>query len=285
MRVIARTIGAQTIAGNTDRVLAACPLPKGGRLLSVHGELHMIGEESQSTAQFMAYGIGGEMVPIVDPVTTITYQAIWDDVVVKSNDPSLAAATPRIDFDWITDDATPQLEPGEMDIDALLGLTQGQKEFLPPRIEWVSWAKSRQGGFAAGTPDTFLPSDFKTFSSKRRLIADVPSALMIAISSPLLDETEEVATHVPPSTAGEWYMLQNLRDTLRDMGKAQAGLIEAGAESPYADASTVIRDVVSKDMLDESTTLYNSMTWDALIVATWLLDFPGDSIPKSIDGR
>lgn len=273
------------MAGGTDQVLAALPLPKGGKLISVTGELHMVGEESQDTGKYMAYGIGGELVPIVDPETAINFQSLWDDVIVKSNDPSQTAATTRLDFDWVTNDATPQIEPGEMDIDALLGLTQGQKEFLPPRLEWVSWAKSRQGGFVAGTPDTFLPSDFKTFQSKRRLTADTPSALLIGISSPSLDEVEENATWLSPSSAAEWYMFQNMRETLRDMAKAQAGLTEAGAESPYANASQLITDLVARNMQDEAATQYNAMSWNALLSATWVLDFPGDSIPNTIDGR
>lgn len=285
MIVVARTIGSLTVGGNTDKVLGAMALPKGGKLMSVQGEVHVIGEEDQPTDKFMAYGFSGQMVDIQDPETTQQYQDIWDDVVVKASDPIGVAATNNLDFDWLTNDTVPEIEPGEMDIDALLGLTQAQKEFIPPRLEWISWAKNKQGGFIAGTPDDFLPSDFKTFRSNRKLVAETPSALMLTVSSPVLDETQVIAAHSPPSSAGEWYMLANLKETMRDFGKMNAGLTEAGAISPYLNASVLIGDTVAPDMIDESTTQYNAMSWQALVVATWVLEFPSESIPNTLDGR
>lgn len=285
MRVIARSVGAQQIAGNVDRVVVSMPLPKGGKLISVHGEVHIIGEEDQPTNRFMAWGMSGVLVPIPDPETAITFNALWDNVVVKAADPTLVAATNLLDFDWDTANTGPEIEPGEMDIDALLGLTQGQKEFIPPRLSWMSWAKGRQGGFIAGTPDDYLPSDFKTYRSKRALVADVPSALMIAVSSPVLDEVELLAANTTPASSAQWYQLQNMDETMRDFAKMQAGLTDAGAISPYFDATALIADLVARDMLDESGTLFNSVSWTTLVTATWLLDFPGNSLPKTLDGR
>jgi len=285
MRVIARTIGSQTVGAGTDRVLVGMPLPKGGKFISVSGEIHMIGEESQDTSKFMAYGLSGQMVPVLDPQVSITYNALWDNVIVKASDPVAVAGQTNFDWDWDALTTAPEIEPGEMDIDALLGMTEGQKEFLPASLEFVSWAKSRQGGFILGTPDVFLPSDFKTFRSRRTLVAEEPSMLLIGVSSPSLDEVEVIGAQLSPSSVGQWYMLQNMEETLRDMGKAQAGIIEAGAESPYENATTLIRQLIAKDMLDETTTQYNGQSWQAMISCTWLIDLPGDSLPKSLDGR
>lgn len=264
--------------------MCAVPLPKGGSLISVQGELHMVGEESQDTAKFAAYGLSGHMVPVPEPESAVGFGALWDNVIVKAADPSVAAATTKLDFDWDTADTGTEIEPGEVDLLALLGLTQ-TKEILPPRMEWVSWAKSRQGGFIAGTPDVYLPSDFKTFRSKRRLTAEVPSALMLAVSSPVLDDLRELAAHVTPSSAGEWYMMANMEETLRDFGKGNAGLTEAGALAPYLNASNLIAELVAPPMLDESSTQYNSMSWQALMVCTWILEYPDESIPNTLDGR
>jgi hypothetical protein len=285
MNIIIRTIGAQQVSGNVDRVVCAVPLPKGGKLKGVQGEVHVIGEEDQPTNQFMAWGISGHMVPVEEAETALEFGVLWDQVIVKSADPTTVAATTVLDWDWDTADLSVELEPGEMDINSLLGLSQRDKEFMAPRIEWTSFAKGRQGGFAAGSPDTYLPTDYKTFRSKINLTAEGPSAAMIGFSSPVLDETKVQTADQTPGSAAEWYMLQNMRETLRDMGKAQAGLIEATSDHPYADASTLIGNLVAPDMLDESSTLYNSISWRCLIVATWLLEFPGDSIPNTLDGR
>jgi hypothetical protein len=285
IKVISRTVGAQSISGNVDRVTGAVPLPKGGKLLSAQGEVHLVGEESQDTGLFAAWGISGQLIPVVDPTTAIQYGALWDNAVVKAADPTVSATTNLLDFDWDTAETAVEIEPGEMDIDALLGVTQGQKEFIAPSLNWVSWAKNKQGGFQAGTPDNWLPSDYKTFRTKRSLTADVPSALMIAVSSPVLDERQAQADHVTPATEAEWYMMANMRDTLKDFGKANAGLMEASADKPYTDASTLVGKLVAPDMLDESSTSFNSMAWTVLVVVTWLLEFPDNSIPNVIDGR
>lgn len=285
MLIIAQAIGAQTIGGNVDRVMVGVPMPKGAKLLSVSGEVHMIGEEDQPTNQFMAWGMSGVVVPVPDPDTAIVFGALWDNVIVKSADPTTVAATSLLDWDWDTADTSVQIEPGEMNINDVLGMTEDQKEFLPPRLSWVSWAKSRQGGFVAGTPDDFLPSDFKTFRSQKKITADTASVAMIALSSPLLDETLLLAAHLTPPNEGAWYQLANMTDTLRDFAKINAGLVEAGAESPYANATSRIQDLIARDMLDESSTLYNSMSWTGLLTATFFMDFPGDSLPGTLDGR
>ena len=285
MRIIRRTIGAQTVTSGIDRVIGNAPLPKGGKVLSVHGELHVIGEESMPVDEFSAYGFSAHVVPIVDPETSIGLGALWDDVVVKALDPTTTAATSVLDMDWATDDTSPEIEPGELDVDDLLNMTQGQKELIAPRLEWISWAKSRQGGWVAATPDTYVGSDYKTFSSKRKITAEVPSMALIGFSSPSLDDRMIQSADVTMGSAAEWYMAQNMNETLRDMGKMQAGLTEAGAESPYAEASSLIADLVAPSMLDESTTMYRSCAYDVLCVATWLLEFPGESLPRTLDGR
>lgn len=285
MIIIARTNGAQAIATNTDVVLGAMPIPIGGTLLSVQGELHVISaNEDQLVVGYYGYGFSGEMVPIVAADITDSYQDIWDEVVIKASDLTVSAATRTLDFDWDTLDTGPAIEPGEVDIDSLLGMNQGQKTFIEPRMEWVSWAKSRQGGFIAGTPDDWQPSDFKTFRSKRRLTADAPSAAILAFSNPLFDDVRAAAANGSPDDEGEWYLLQNMEDTMREVGKFQAGLSEVGAESPGANASGVLEEIIAQPLLTDSG-LFLDIAWTAMCSATWVIDYPGDSIPKTIDGR
>jgi len=286
MKIIARTIGARAVASNTDRVLLAMPIPKGGVLESVQGELHILAStEDQPIAKIMAYGITGEMVPIVAADGPTEYQDIWDNVVIKALDPTQSAGTIRLDFDWDTAVTSPAVEPGEIDTDRLLGMTQGQKTFLGPTLEWISWAKNRQGGYTAGTPDDWQPSDFKTFRSRKRLVADGPSAALIAVSSPSLDDLREEAAHLSPATESQWYMMQNMRDTMNEVGKFQAGLSELTAETPGLDASALIEELIAPSMLDENTTIYLATGWIAFASATWVIDFPNSSIPNTLDGR
>lgn len=285
MMVIARTHVAQSIGTNADVVMGGMPIPTGGKLLSVQGELHIIAaNEDQPVIGFNGYGFGGELVPIVESDVADDYQEIWNNVVVKASNLTTTAGTNNLDFDWDTADSGPAIEPGEVDVDALLGLTQGQKTFIEPRMNWVSWAKNRQGGFIAGTPDDWQPSDFKTFRSKRRLTADVPSAAILAVSNPLFDTVIAASADLTPANEGGWYMLQNMRDTMRELGKFQAGLSDTGAESPGADASALIETIIAKSLVTDAA-LFLDIAWIAMCSATWVIDYPDDSIPRTLDGR
>lgn len=285
MKLIARTIGAQAIPTNSDVVLGAMPIPIHGTLESVQGEVHIMASvEDAPVIGFYGWGFSGELVPIVAADVADAYQDIWDNVVIKASDLTITAATNNLDFDWDTADSGPAIEPGEVDVDALLGMAAGQKTFIEPRMEWVSWAKNKQGGFVAGSPDDWQPSDFKTYRSARRLVADVPSAAILTISNPLLDDTRTAAADLTPSDEAEWYMMSNMEDTMRELGKFQAGLSEIGAESPGANASALIQELIAKPMVTDSG-LYLDIAWTAMVTATWVIDYPGDSIPRTIDGR
>lgn len=284
VRIIAKTHYAQNVATNVDVVMGGMPIPTGGKLISVQGELHVITfTEDRPMVGFFGYGFAGELVPIVESDVSDDYQEIWNNVVVKASTLTSVAGTNNLDFDWDTADTGPAVELGEVDVDALLGLTQGVKEIFPPRLEWISWAKSRQGGFVAGTPDDWQPSDFKTFRARPNLVADVPSAAILAISNPLMDQTQVASADTTPTGEAQWFMLQNMTDTLREMAKFQAGLSEVGAESPGSDASIIIQEIIAKAPVTDSA-LFLDNQWTALCSATWVLDFPGDSIPNTIDG-
>jgi hypothetical protein len=284
VRIVARTHGAQHVAANSDVVLGGMPIPTGGRLINVSGELHLItANEDQPLQSFYAYGFAGEVVPIVESDVADDYQEIWNNVVVKASTLTTSAGNNNLDFDWDTADSSPTIEPGELDVDALLGMTQGSKEIFAPRIEWISWAKNRQGGFVAGTPDDWQPSDFKTFRSARPIVAEVPSAAMLTISNPNLDQVISAAADLTPASEAQWYMLQNMEDTMKEVGKFQAGLSEIGAETPGDIASILLQTIVAKAPVTD-TGLFRENAWTAMCSATWILEFPDDSIPNTLDG-
>lgn len=282
MRVISRTIGAASIAVGTDVVVGWCPVPQGGRVLSVQGELHVIGAEESSVIRFQPWGYSAHLVPVDDAETELDIQTLWDQVVVKSLDPSASAGTVTVDLDTDTADTTVEIEPGEMDINELLGLTIEEKELIAPTLRWMSWAKSRQGGFVAGTPDGYLPSDFESFRSRRKLVADAPSMALIGVSNPSADE--EVTSITTPGTVGEWGILGNMELALEQMLLGQIGLTEIGAETPYADIAGFIAELAAPDMLTP-TSVITAVTLTVMCQATWLIDLPDTSIPRTIDAR
>jgi len=284
MRVFRRSIVGRDVPAGEDMVLGFCPIPAGGRLVRTWGRLHMIGPEGLDFVSVAGFGFSGQVLPILDPDTTMFVDNVWDQIVTKAVDPTVAAATVGAEFDWDDNDTRPELEPGELDIHRVLGLFRDPQEFLDPRFELVSWASGRQGGFNVGSnPDAYIPSVFKTFRSNRAIEVDVPSYAMVGVSSPSMDDS--VTTETTISSPGEWAILENIDSALEDLWKIQTGLIESGAESPYAEITTLLEDLIAPPMFTESTSYFVGVTWKAVLECTWEIELQGRSNPSVLAGE
>lgn len=266
-----------------DHVVAWCPMPDGAKLLGVQGELHIIGAEAAPSNQLSAYGFSGELVPIVDPDSGIDINTLWDNMVTKPVAPTTTAATVTVDFDWDTADAAPDTEPGEVDMNDLLGLLDPTKQIFAPHIEWMSFAKGNPIATTAGSPDTYTPRDFKRYRSSRRLIADGASYALLAVSSPDLDNDDTTETTL--TSPNSWGIMENIRNVMNDMWRMQTGMIEAGAESPYDLVSTIVGDWVAPNMIDPVSTLLDPMQHTAFCIADWVLEVPDSGIPRTLDAN
>lgn len=230
-----------------------------------------------------AYGFSGELVPVKDPDSAIDVNTLWDNMVTKPIQPTAVATTSAVDFDWDTADTAPDTEPGEIDLNDLFNLVDDTKEIMAPQLEWMSSAKGFPRSIAAGTPDTYTPSSFKTFRSSRRLTADCPSYALLAISSPSLDN--QSVTHNTLSGVASWAVMENIKNVMNDMWKMQTGLTEGSAERPYDFISATIGDWLSPNMIDPSSTLLDPMQYTAFCIADWIFDVPDTGIPRVLDAK
>lgn len=281
MLVVRDTVVSGTVTIGSDKVAAWAPIPPGGKLLSVTGELHVVADEETPVAQFRGYGISAELVPLTDPDGSITLDVLWDQNVSKTSAAVVAAGSSEIDFDWDTSDSGPDVEPGEMDMNAVTGLLSPGKTMMDPHMEWMSFAKGPGRGFLRvdAASDHYVPTSYKTFRMARTLAADkIPHYAMIALSAPNFDN-EEVA-HSTINTAQGWGILSNLDNIMDDFWRINAGMIEAGAESPYAEISAQVEDLVAPEIVMPATATITQMTsMTFLMTCRWLLDLPDESFP------
>lgn len=286
-RLIRRTIASRDIAVGSDEPLAWAPMSEGMSLVSVTGSLHVLGPEAIPINLFAAYGFSGYVMPVIEPEGgSVGAKATWDTMVTKAVDLVETAATQQIDYDWDTADAGPNIEPGELDPSGLLGIGEEvTKTIIQPRLEMVSWANSRQGGWVAGAPDVYNPSDFKTFRSQQRITADRPSMALLAVSAPSMTDVSEGMNAFETTGMQNWGMLENLDEVMRFALMAALGLTEAGAETPYGDMASFIQELVAPDMSDESSTHYVANIWRVMCEATWVFELEGSDIPRTLDGR
>lgn len=278
-----KTVVTKLVPVGSDHVVAWAPIPDGGKLLSVTAELHIVGAEAAPTNQLSAYGVSAELVPVKDPDSALALDVLWDNLVTKPIQPTLTAGQEQLDYDWDTADATPDTEPGEVDLNDMLGLLDPTSEIFAPHLEWMSFAKGNPIATAAGTPDTYTPRDFKRIRSSRRLVADGPSYAMIAVSSPSLDNDE--ISKSTDTSQNFWAIMENVHNVMNDMWRMQTGLTETGAESPYDTISLVMGDWIAPDMINPSTSLLDPMQYTAFCIADWVIEAPDTSIPNVLDAN
>ena len=278
-----KTIVTKLVPIGSDHVVAWAPIPEGGTLLSVTGELHIIGAEASDTDQLAGYGFSGELVPILDPDTQVDINVLWDQMVTKPIQPTTAAGTAGVDADWDSSDTAPDTEPGEVDLNDLLGLMDPTKQIFSPRLEWLSFAKGAPIATVAGTPDTYTPRDYKTFNSSRKLMAPGPSYAMLAVSSPSLDN-EQVTENIEVG-ASPWGIMENIHLAMQQLLIQNIGLTEATAESPYDQISTLVAEWMAPDIINPSATLLDPQAYTAFCIADWVIEVDGTSIPNVLDAN
>jgi hypothetical protein len=277
MKVLRKQLVGVVVSAGADKIFAWAPIPEGGKLLSVTGALHVVSANEGVGLQTMkGYGVSGELAPVQDPDSVDSLDVLWDHVVTKPTELSLTAATPGLDWDWDTSDTGPDVEPGEVDINTMINALSPTKEIMAPRLEVLSYAKSVNGTFRQvdSATDEWVPTDYKTYQSRRRLVAENgPAYAMLAFSSPTFDREETTPSEIV-NNVKEWTMLANLRSIMQDMWKMQMGGTEAGAIEPYRSASELIEHLVAPDIVQPGSEILASSTWTVFAETTWLLDLP-----------
>ena len=83
----------------------------------------------------------------------------------------------------------------------------------------------------------------------------------------------------------DWAMLSNLRNVMEDFWRINTGMVESGAESPYAIASSRIEDLAVPKLVQPTTDILTEDTYTVLCRALWVLDFPDSMVKGVIDAR
>lgn len=276
---------AQIIAANADKVVAWAPIPPGGTLVGVTGEIHVMGAEARTIVETSVYGFSGRVEPVIDPDGVLNMDTFWDNMVSKPGSVAIDG-TVQLDYDWDTTDTDPDVSIGEMDINAVSGMPDQGSDIFKAQLEHLSFAKNGRG-WAAGTPDTWVPTDYKTFRSSKKISAGkLPAYAMLAFSSPIIDQEETAHTMLGGAdSARDWALLSNLRNVMQDFWRINTGMIEAGAESPYAEASLAIENLAAPEIVQPATAIIKTDSFTVVCQTQWVLEFPDSMVKGVIDAR
>lgn len=258
-----RTTYQKTSTVGTDDVMAAMWIPTGGRLLGMKLDVHVFShDQPKSAAGF--YGTNAFLLPVDDPDAVITADTIWDRHVPKDIEEGPGA----YDLDTGTAELTPEFTPGEPDLSQLF--RSGPLELKGGKRRKLITFASTQAGYEGASADTYTMLDKFGLSIGGSPRVEAPSVACVGFSSPVTTET--TATLWTSPAEDEWTNLQFPIWTLEQAFVELLGQVEAGAESPYEDASAFLVDYLEPDMFEETAGRFIDQSWTVYCHATMRMD-------------
>ena len=260
------------VPADADEIIGVVWLPAGSSLNNVHMSVDVIGT-SIDVVKAALYGIDMYVLPVLDPDTTITPDAIWDNQVPKDD----AVGSNVLDLDTAAADDDPVFEPGDPSIEKLIGMTTAPTRIFRRR-RILTFAK-RASGFIAGTPNTYIPAEHFATKIGKKVRVENHSIALLGFSSPKTTITD--TTFLAVDTNKDWAMLQYLQETAKDMLKQLVGLTEAGAETPYEDAASFISRWM-EDFVEEDTDAFIAQSWRVFADLSFDVTVPGEMSVRSM---
>lgn len=270
MRMWARRLGYRSVASDSDEVVVACPLPANGRMNGVKGQVKVVGTEGIPYNTGVAYGFSGFVIPVQDPDTQVTWDTLWDTYVPKDT----AETAGAFDLDTGTPDTNPEFEIGHPDLQGMFDANPNAPVEIFRKRKILTLADTPIGyeKVDAGN-DLFTPTDRFALDVGRNLRVRQPALIAFALSSPAFHTVGATIPSTP--TEAQWMMLQYAETFLEDMLKNLLGLVEAGAETPYEEASDFLAEFLESAVLEENVNGWTNTVFNVWCQATFDITVPG----------
>lgn len=246
LRMIGRRMWQRNITTGTDQVLFGMSLPAKSRLNGINATIHVGGTFSQALKVEFAttYAVEGWILPVLDPDAAASLQTIWDTLVPKDTD------SETMDLDTGAVDATPFWEPGEIDWTAVIPIgLKPERIFQRYRLLTASDGsilsfQENQSPFDV----LWIPGETFAINIKKNYFVDQPSVVIFALALPSLDDTtavEETALSEP-----RWGQVRYFKHVLERAMLHILGVIEAGAETPWEEATALLKAHLDPDVFE-----------------------------------
>lgn len=259
IRMFARRRHQQQVAGGTDAVLFGMSLPADSVVHDIKWRIDAIDAAAPGSGlkihEACMFGIEGWVLPILDPDAGVGYDTVWDTLVPKDTD------TQVVDLDTGASDTTPFFEPGETDWTQVLdvGLRPQKVYGSYPLLTAARGALSIYQYSQSPFDLKWVPGMSVNVRIKRPLRIKQPSVLLFAIGSPAMDDTTNVAETV--LAENEWPRVKYIGEVLHQAMIHLFGLTEAGAETPWEEATALLQRHLEPDILEATANTYVQRTW------------------------
>ncbi len=257
-RMLARRTFERNISAGVDRVLAGIWLPAKTRVASVRGYSanHVVAPQPIGTASMAS--IEGWVLPVIDPDATATMEVHWDTHVPKDTFVDV------LDLDTVAQDTSPFFEPGEVYWESIFDIG-----VQPRRLYHHHWMSTFAHNAVAQNRDPespflyeYTPGNTVAFGTGPFSVMG-PSLLVFGGASPNMDRT---STSIALAALAEedWGQLQFIDHVLERAQLHLLGLFEAGAETPFEEASALLRSYLDPSVLEETGGVFLPLTWKML---------------------
>ena len=245
----------QVQIGSGDQVLFGISLPSDTVVNNVRVRVKLGTEGTLREFQACMYGVQGYILPVLDPDAAATYEDIWDALVPKETD------VQTMDLDTSALDVTPFFEPGEADWSRIMDVGL-RPQRIYNRVRMLHLSDSAMFSYQDNqTPFEvrWLAGDSFQMEVNRRIRVKQPSCLVFAIASPSMDDTTAVVSKA--LSENQWARVKYVGDTLHQALMDLFGITEAGAETPWEEATDLLQAHLEPDLYEEVAASYLAVTY------------------------
>ena len=244
-RMFARRMFQISPAAGSDQVFCGIDLPSETVVHDIHVSLSFNNQLAKALNEVTGFAIAAWILPVTDPDAEETYDAVLDRLVSKDTD------VETMDLDTGAADTSPFWEPGEIDLQALFDVG-----VQPRRIYHKSVLLSIARGSIFTFQDNQTPFAIQYLGGgsmairiRRRMRVSQPSVLVFAVSNPAMDDT---TTDLPKSLAeAAWHQIKYIRHVLERAVLHVLGVVEAGAETPWEEATALVKSYLDPDIYEQ----------------------------------
>lgn len=262
LRMIGRRIFQVLVSNGTDRVIWGMSIPAGSRIHDIRCRLNVVSNDETIFNKAVFSATEMYLLPVHDPDSTETLDALWDRLVEKDTD----VAT--LDLDTHTADTSPFYEPGEINWEALLPVGRKPEKLWKSHKMYtiaedaVFQYQDNQSPFTK----RYVAGGVERIHVSRKLRVDQPMVLCLGMASPVTDDT--TATVESILNEKEWPQVRYMKHVLERALLSALGLVEAGAETPWEEASVLLAKQLDPDVYENTSAAFASIDWNVFGEAT-----------------
>ena len=267
------------ITGGVDTVIQAIDIPANSELRSVDIRVDLIGAAiAHERETSVGYAAKALVIAVEDPDTRVAADVMLDRFLPKYTD------VETIDLDTTTADTTPFWEPGEGVYEEIFDM--GNTPMVTfSRKKIMNFADPGSGGMRFQPAESpfepqFVVADSFRVRQNRVIKTKRPSTYLLAIASPAFDDTTVARSQLGEN---EWGQIQYAEATLERALMDQLGETEAGAETPWVQASALLREYMAPQTLEITGASFNSESYNAFIQTNFTVRVPGRMNFKALD--